>query len=73
MLRRASSPWHFRDCGRNDEALRVALKALASTLPLYGRAASAYSVELLQHRAPGTGRRCPVEVPGRMAQPSRAH
>jgi hypothetical protein len=34
------------DVGRTDEALRVALNALASTLPMYGRAVSSYADEL---------------------------
>ena len=37
----------LRDCGRHDEALRVALRALASTLPLYGRSVTAYADDLL--------------------------
>lgn len=34
------------DAGRPGEALAVALRALAKTLPLYGRAVSAYASEL---------------------------
>lgn len=37
----------LRDCGRHDEALSVALRALASTLPLYGRSVTAYADDLL--------------------------
>jgi tetratricopeptide (TPR) repeat protein len=36
----------LHDVGQHDAALRVALKALAPTLPLYGRAISAYADEL---------------------------
>ncbi|MEU4689372.1 tetratricopeptide repeat protein [Actinoplanes sp. NPDC023714] len=36
----------LHDSGRTEEALRVALRALAATLPLYGRAVSAYADEL---------------------------
>lgn len=36
----------LHDSGRHDEALRVALKALASTLPLYRSSVSAYADEL---------------------------
>ena len=35
------------DAGRPDQALRVALEALAKTLPLYRRAVSGYAAELL--------------------------
>lgn len=35
----------LRDAGRNDEALRVALRALARTLPLYSRAVEDYAME----------------------------
>ena len=35
------------DAGRYDEALHVALKALVPTLPLYGRAVSAYADGLI--------------------------
>lgn len=35
-----------RDVGRSDAALRVALQALALTLPLYGTAISGYAEEL---------------------------
>lgn len=38
----------LRDEGRSDEALRVALHALAPTLPLYQRAVRAYADELVQ-------------------------
>jgi tetratricopeptide (TPR) repeat protein len=34
------------DCGREHEALRTALLALAPTLPQYGRAVAAYATEL---------------------------
>jgi tetratricopeptide (TPR) repeat protein len=37
----------LRDAGRPDEALCVALKALAPTLPLYGRAIAAYADDLV--------------------------
>lgn len=37
----------LHDCGRHDEALRVALRALAPTLPLYGRSLIAYADALL--------------------------
>lgn len=37
----------LRDAGRLDEALRVALKALAPTLPLYGRAIDSYADALV--------------------------
>lgn len=40
----------LRDAGRPDEALRVALNALAPTLPLYGRAISRYADELTNGR-----------------------
>jgi tetratricopeptide (TPR) repeat protein len=36
----------LHDCGRYDEALRVALRALARTLPFYGRSITAYADEL---------------------------
>lgn len=36
----------LHDSGRPSEALRVALKALARTLPLYGRAITSYADEL---------------------------
>jgi len=36
----------LRDAGRPDEALAVALRALAPTLPMYGRAVTAYADEL---------------------------
>ena len=36
----------LRDAGRPDEALRVALLALAPTLPEYGRSVTAYAEEL---------------------------
>lgn len=36
----------LHDMGRSDDALRVALKALASTLPLYSRVVSSYANEL---------------------------
>jgi tetratricopeptide (TPR) repeat protein len=39
------------DAGRADEALRVSLKALALTLPLYRRAVSSYADELTEKRA----------------------
>lgn len=42
----------LRDCGRNDEALRVALRALASTLPLYGRSVSGYADDLVPDSEP---------------------
>ncbi|MCC9145067.1 tetratricopeptide repeat protein [Arthrobacter sp. zg.Y919] len=35
------------DAGRQDQALRVALEALAKTLPLYRRAVTGYAAELL--------------------------
>ncbi len=37
----------LRDAGQPDAALRVALKALAPTLPLYSRAISSYADELI--------------------------
>ena len=40
----------LRDAGRTDEALRVALRALAPTLPMYGRAVTAYADELAGSR-----------------------
>lgn len=36
----------LRDCGRTDEALRVALRALAATLPIYGKSVAGYAGEL---------------------------
>jgi tetratricopeptide (TPR) repeat protein len=36
----------LRDAGRPDEALAVALRALAPTLPMYGRPVAAYADEL---------------------------
>ncbi|QGU28765.1 hypothetical protein D7D94_03045 [Microbacterium oryzae] len=41
----------LHDAGRTDEALRVALRALAPTLPLYSRAVAAYADELVTVRA----------------------
>ena len=38
------------DAGRPDQALRVALEALAKTLPLYRRAVTGYAAELLLGR-----------------------
>jgi tetratricopeptide (TPR) repeat protein len=38
------------DAGRPDQALRVALEALAKTLPLYRRAVTGYAAELLPGR-----------------------
>ena len=38
------------DAGRSDQALRVALEALAKTLPLYSRAVTGYAAELLPSR-----------------------
>ncbi|MDN3311754.1 tetratricopeptide repeat protein [Microbacterium oryzae] len=40
----------LHDAGRIDEALRVALRALAPTLPVYGRAVAAYADELVVDR-----------------------
>ena len=37
----------LHDCGAHDRALRVALRALAPTLPSYGRAVAGYADELL--------------------------
>ncbi len=36
----------LHDCGRTDEALRVALQTLAKTLPMYGRAVTSYARDL---------------------------
>jgi len=36
----------LHDCGRHDEALRIALEALAPTLPLYSRVVATYAREL---------------------------
>jgi tetratricopeptide (TPR) repeat protein len=41
----------LHDLGRTDEALRVALKALAPTLPFYGRSVSAYADDIVRPRA----------------------
>lgn len=41
----------LHDAGRTDEALRIALRALAPTLPLYSRAVAAYADELVTARA----------------------
>ena len=41
----------LHDAGRADEALRVALNALAPTLPLYRRAVSTYADALIDHGA----------------------
>lgn len=41
----------LHDAGRTDEALRIALRALAPTLPLYSRAVTAYADELVTDRA----------------------
>lgn len=38
----------LHDCGRSDEALQVALLALAETLPLYGHSVSSYAKELTE-------------------------
>ena len=38
----------LHDCGDPDAALRVALEALAPTLPRYGRAVSRYAAELME-------------------------
>jgi tetratricopeptide (TPR) repeat protein len=43
------------DVGRPRDALRVALKALAPTLPLYGRAVSSYADDLVEERGPVAG------------------
>lgn len=48
----------LRDAGRPDEALAVALTALATTLPLYGRSVTTYAAAL---REPKSG---PGSVPG---------
>jgi tetratricopeptide (TPR) repeat protein len=37
----------LHDAGQPDAALRIALKAIAPTLPLYGRAISSYADELI--------------------------
>ena len=42
----------LRDAGRPDEAVRIALLALAPTLPMYGRAVSKYAEELTDGSAP---------------------
>lgn len=42
----------LRDCGRNDEALSVALRALAPTLPLYGRSIAGYADDLVPESEP---------------------
>ena len=47
----------LRDCGRHDEALKVALGALAPTLPLYGRSVSAYAQKLVHRPSPGVDAR----------------
>ncbi|MBW9092207.1 tetratricopeptide repeat protein [Microbacterium jejuense] len=44
----------LRDAGRPDEAFAVALRALAPTLPMYGRSIAAYADEL-DGRASGPG------------------
>jgi hypothetical protein len=38
----------LHDCGHHDASLRVALEALAPTLPMYGRAVSRYAAELTE-------------------------
>ncbi|GAA1654798.1 tetratricopeptide repeat protein [Actinoplanes couchii] len=43
----------LHDAGRPDEALRVALRALAATLPLYGRAVTAYADDVGRRPLPG--------------------
>lgn len=45
----------LHDLGEPDEALRVALLALAPTLPLYARAVTAYAEELTEDRAAQEG------------------
>jgi tetratricopeptide (TPR) repeat protein len=43
----------LHDIGRHEAALRVALRALAPTLPLYGRAVTAYADDLISASSMG--------------------